>query len=225
MTNRPLPPEIYRRRRIAALVLAIALILVIAGVVRWVAGGMGSDEGTDQAAETSESVTVSRDDGVENTSAPAGDSSEPYTTTDSAAPSEPADKDKDTCELADLNLKVTADSPNYGATNPRFALTLSNPTKADCKIDLDRDTLRFEVFDMTSYERIWSDLDCHDSEGSGTETIKAGGEVVYDVNWSRKTSAPGKCTESDRRDVGAGSYLVYGLVGDRNSDPYTFNIR
>ena len=78
MTNRPLPPEIYRRRRIAALVLAIALILVIVGIVRWAAGGTDAD--TDQAAEVSESVTVTRDDGVENTSAPDGPSSEPYTT-------------------------------------------------------------------------------------------------------------------------------------------------
>ena len=224
MTNRPLPPEIYRRRRIAALVLAIALILVIVGIVRWVAGGSGgTDEDTNQAADVTESVTVSRDDGVENTSAPAGHSSEPYSTTPSAEESEAVDKD--TCELADLNLTVTADSPNYGATNPRFALTLANPTNGDCEIDLDQDTLRFEVYDMVTFERIWSDLDCHDSEGSGTETIEAGEEVVYDVNWSPKSSAPGKCTESDRQDVESGSYLVYGLVGDRNADPYTFNIR
>lgn len=221
MTNRPLPPEIYRRRRIAALVLAIALILVIAGIVRWVAGG--SDRDTNQAADVTESVTVTRDDGVENTSAPGGHSSEPYTTTDAPETSEAAAKD--TCELEDLILTVTADSPNYGATKPRFALTLANPTGGDCEIDLDEDTLRFEVFDMVTYERIWSDLDCHDSEGSGTETIEAGEEVVYDVNWSRKSSAPGQCTESDRQEVGSGSYLVYGLVGDRNSDPYTFNIR
>ncbi|MFD5868805.1 hypothetical protein ACFWGD_09375 [Corynebacterium sp. NPDC060344] len=224
MTNRPLPPEIYRRRRIAALVLAVVLIVVIVGIVRWVAGGSGgSEENTQQAAEVSESVTVTRDDGVEETSAPAAPSNEPYGTTPESEAAEA--EGKDTCELADLNLTVTADSPNYGATNPRFALTLANPTNADCEINLDQDTLRFEVFDMISYERIWSDLDCHDSEGSGTETIEAGGDVVYDVNWSRKSSAPGKCTESDRQEVGAGSYLVYGLVGDRNADPYTFNIR
>lgn len=220
MTNRPLPPEIYRRRRIAALVLLLALILVIAGIIRWAAGG--SDQDTDQAADTSEPVTVTRDDGAENTSAPGKHSSEPYTTTDTEETSEAAAKD--TCELGDLILTVTADSPNYGATNPRFALTLANPTGGDCEIDLDEDTLRFEVYDMVTYERIWSDLDCHDSEGSGTETIEAGEEVVYDVNWSRKSSAPGKCTESDRQEVGSGSYLVYGLVGDRNSDPSTFNI-
>ena len=221
MTNRPLPPEIYRRRRIAALVLAIALILVIVGLVRWAAGG--TDAGTDQAAEVSESVTVTRDDGVENTSAPDGPSSEPYTT--NPASETPATVDKDTCELGDLILTVTADAPNYADDNPRFALTMANPTNADCDINLDEDTLRFEVYDMLTYERIWSDLDCHDSEGTGTETVAAGEEVVYDVNWSRTSSAPGKCTATDRLDVEPGSYLVYGLVGDRNSDPFTFNIR
>ena len=147
MTNRPLPPEIYRRRRIAALVLAIALILVIVGIVRWAAGG--TDAGTDQAAEVSESVTVTRDDGVENTSAPDGPSSEPYTT--NPASETPATVDKDTCELGDLILTVTADAPNYADDNPRFALTMANPTNADCDINLDEDTLRFEVYDMLTY--------------------------------------------------------------------------
>lgn len=223
MTNRPLPPEIYRRRRIVVGVLAIVLILAIVGLVRWVAAGIGGDP--DPAADSDGPVTVTRDDGVERTSAPGTQSSEPYPTTESSSETTTEAAKKDTCSLADLQLTVTADSPNYRDQNPTFALTMANPTGADCKINLDEDTLRFEVYDLATYERIWSDLDCHDSEGAGTETIGAGKKVVYDVTWSRKSSAPGKCTDSDRRDVGAGSYLVYGLVGDRNTDPFTFNIR
>lgn len=218
MTNRPLPPEIYRRRRIAALVIVLVLVLAVAGIVRWIAGGTSDGETT----ATGESLTATRTDGTEATSAPGGhtsETSEPYPTT-SAAPR----VDKDTCSFEDLQLTVTGDRPNYGDTNPTFALTLANPTRGDCEINLDEHTLRFEVYEMTTFARVWSDIDCHDSEGAGTETIKAGKEIVYDVTWSRLTSAPGRCTASDRTEAQPGSYLVYGLLGDRNSDAYTFNL-
>lgn len=215
MTSRPLPQKIYRRRRIAALVFLLVLVLAVVGIVRWVTGGTSEEETT----ATGESLTATRTDGTEATSAPGGHTSEPYPTT-SEAPS----VDKDTCEFEDLQLTVTADRPNYGDTNPTFALTLDNPTRGDCEIDLDEHTLRFEVYEMTTFARIWSDLDCHDSEGAGTETIPAGEEVVYDVTWSRLSSAPGQCTASDRTEAEPGAYLVYGLLGDRNSDAFTFNM-
>lgn len=226
MTNRPLPPEIYRRRRIAALVLIIVAILVIAGIVRWAASGSGDDTAVDaagnQAAESSETVTVSRTDGVEETSAPANaPSAEPYATTEAV----PETVDKDTCSLEDLRISVVASQPNYTDTNPSFSMTMANPTRADCVIDLSRETLRFEVYDMTNFARTWSDVDCHESEGTGTVTVKPGADVVYSVNWSRLGSAPGTCGASDRREAAPGSYLVYGLVGDRHSDPFTFNMR
>lgn len=217
MTNRSLPPEIYRRRRIAALVIVLALALVVAGLVRWIAGGASDGENT--AGEISETVTATRTDGTEATSAPGGQEPEPYPTS-SEAPS----IDKDTCEIGDLQLTVTADSPNYTDDNPRFALTIANPTRGDCEIDLSANTVRFEVYEMETFARVWSDTDCHDSEASGTETIPAGEKIVYDVNWSRLGSAPGRCTQSERTEAGPGGYLVYGLLGDRPSDAFTFNL-
>ncbi|MEJ5920457.1 MULTISPECIES: hypothetical protein [unclassified Corynebacterium] len=215
----PLPPEIYRRRRVAAVVILVVLLLLIAWVVKAITGGSGAEEKPENVA-ASEKVTVSREDGSEVTSKPEEEKpSEPYPSTSK----EP--EAKDSCEAADLVLTVKGDSPNYGAEDkPEFSLTLENPTKADCKVNLDESTLRFEVFDLADYKRVWSDLDCHDSEGAGEETIKAGEKATFNVKWSRLSSAPGKCSEADRQQVGAGNYIVYGLLGDRNSDPYTFNL-
>lgn len=234
MTNTPLPPEIYRRRRIAALVaLVVVLILVIWALVKCGSPDPAEDPGTSAAASSGESVTVSRTDGSAVTSAPggAGDgdtegeddgaAEAPYLTTEVRQT-----LDKDACEVGDVQLAVESDQPNYGPEGkPRFSLTLYNPTRGDCAVDLDELPLRFEVYTLDDYARVWSDLDCHASEGAGVETIAPGEEVVYTVTWSRLSSAPGACSSTERTPVEAGGYLVYGLVGDRNSDAYTFNLR
>lgn len=232
MTNTPLPPEIYRRRRIAALVaLVVVLILVIWALVQCGSPDPAEDPGASAAASSGESVTVSRSDGSAVTSAPGGAgegegeddgaAEAPYLTTEVRQT-----LDKDACEAGDVQLTVESDQPNYGPEGkPRFSLTLYNPTRGDCAVDLDELPLRFEVYTLDDYARVWSDLDCHASEGAGVETIAPGEEVVYTVTWSRLSSAPGACSSTERTPVEAGGYLVYGLVGDRNSDAYTFNLR
>ncbi|MDO5730114.1 hypothetical protein [Corynebacterium sphenisci] len=230
MTNTPLPPEIYRRRRIAALVaLVVVLVLLIWALVRCGSPDAAEEPGTSAATE---SVTVSRTDGSPVTSAPGGagkDDDEaaeaageaPYLTTEARQT-----LDKDACEAGDVQLTVESDQPNYGPEGkPRFSLTLYNPTRGDCAVDLDELPLRFEVYTLDDYSRVWSDLDCHASEGAGVETIAPGEEVVYTVTWSRLSSAPGACSSTERTAADPGGYLVYGLVGDRNSDAYTFNLR
>lgn len=223
MTNQ-LPPEIYRRRRIAAVVILIVLLLLIVWVVKAIAGD-------DTPAQQ---TTVSRTDG--KAEKPSADPKAPYEA--SASASEAATKsageksseepsplaNKKDCTLQDLELIASTDRPNYGSEQPELALTLKNPTGGTCNINLDQNTLRFEIYELASYKRIWSDLDCHASEGKGSIAIEPGKEVVYSVKWSRLSSAPGKCTEADRQTVGEGAYMLYGLVGYKHSDVHTFNL-
>ncbi|MBV7295902.1 hypothetical protein KRX51_08270 [Corynebacterium sp. TAE3-ERU12] len=225
MTNQQLPPEVYRRRRIAAIALLAVLLLVIVALVKCSTSGDETDTDTEQAANTPK-VTATRTDGSEVTTVP-GEKDEESTV---AAPYETTSTretiDKDECEPGDIQLSIESDQPTYSADqNPQFSLTLYNPTRGDCTINLDEQTLRFEVFNMVDYSRIWSDLDCHESEGTGVETIAPEEEVVYTVRWSRLGSAPGACSSSERQPAPAGGYLVYGLVGERNTEPYTFNLR
>ena len=228
MTNQ-LPPEIYRRRRIAALVVIVVVILA----VLWGVSSLLSKDDT-----SAEQVNVTRDDGKKVT--PSGKAAEPYKPSsgskakdDKADAADPAAEQnaetsalaaKKDCSLADLQIKVNSDRPNYGAEQPKLALTIHNPTGGECVVNLDEQKLRFEVFTLGDYQRVWSDLDCNESEGQGELRLQPGADAVYTAVWSRLTSAPGKCTEADRQQAAPGPYLFYGLVGDKNSDGYTFNL-
>lgn len=236
MTNK-LPPEIYRRRRIAAAVLLVIILVLL---------GWGISALVNRDSEDSEPVNVTRDDGKEVT--PPGQPKEPYAPkSDKDSTKDKSDKDAKTdakegedsakddaqaalankkdCSLADLQVTATSDQPNYGDEQPTLAITVHNPTGGECRVNLDEQQLRFEVYDLATYERVWSDVDCNDSEGHGELVLAPGEEVNYAVTWSRLTSAPNKCSEEDRVPAPSGSYIFYGVIGDNNSDAYTFNMR
>ncbi|WP_448852783.1 hypothetical protein [Corynebacterium sp. 335C] len=228
--GRELPAYIYRRRRVAAVVLLIVLIAAVVLVVRCAAGG-GDGERTAATGASRESITEERPEGESVTAAPGG-SEEPSAsesaeeTAPYAVPSPPPETvDKDTCELADLRLTVQSDQPSYsGDHQPTFSLIVYNPTNADCVVDLEANKVRFETYAMADYARVWSDVDCHESEGRGTVTVPPRGEVVYESTWGLRTSAPGRCSEQERVPAERGPHLVYGLLGDRNSEASTFNL-
>lgn len=231
--QRPLPDYIYRRRRIAALVLLVVLIAAIALIVRCAVGGdevapTGQSTGTSASAAQSptEAITEERPTGSDVTKAPAA-APPPTTLAPYQVPTPPpAEVDKDTCALGDLQLTVQSDQPTYGPdAAPTFTLTLRNPTRADCAVNLEENKVRFEVYTLGDYARVWSDTDCHASEGQGTATIKPGETASWSLNWSRLASAPGTCSEADRKPAAPGPYLLYGLVGPRNSEGQTFNLR
>ena len=236
MTNK-LPPEIYRRRRIAAAVLLVIILVLL---------GWGISALVSRDSEDSEPVNVTRDDGKEVT--PPEQPKEPYAPkSDKDSTKDKSDKDAKTdakegedsakddaqaalankkdCSLADLQVTATSDQPNYGDEQPTLAITVHNPTGGECRVNLDEQQLRFEVYDLATYERVWSDVDCNDSEGHGELVLAPGEEVNYAATWSRLTSAPNKCSEEDRVPAPSGSYIFYGVIGDNNSDAYTFNMR
>jgi len=236
VTNK-LPPEIYRRRRIAAAVLLVIILVLL---------GWGISALVNRDSEDSEPVNVTRDDGKEVT--PPEQPKEPYAPkSDKDSTKDKSDKDAKTdakegedsakddaqaalankkdCSLADLQVTATSDQPNYGDEQPTLAITVHNPTGGECRVNLDEQQLRFEVYDLATYERVWSDVDCNDSEGHGELVLAPGEEVNYAATWSRLTSAPNKCSEEDRVPAPSGSYIFYGVIGDNNSDAYTFNMR
>ncbi|SDR70122.1 hypothetical protein [Corynebacterium timonense] len=227
--NRPLPPEIYQRRRIAALVILLVVVgLVIWGLTAFARSGSGPDDSEEAPAQTTENITteptVQAPADATGNDEPVQD--EPAATTAAEPGEEPANNAgaKDTCVLEDLRITARTNSPSYGpGEQPAFYMTVDNPTAADCVIDLTEEQLRFEVYDMATNQRIWSDTDCHPPVVTGEETFAPGEPRDFEAVWSRKDSRPGEC--ADRQDVPDGSYYLHAVIGAHASDPVDFTLR
>ncbi|MDO4909463.1 MAG: hypothetical protein Q3962_06415 [Corynebacterium sp.] len=223
MTNRPLPHYIYVRRRIAAAVILLVIILIIAAIIGFSRGDKNTE--TSLAADTSTSATseVSTPMTIGDVSTAASAAGLSTTATASGTASSAAQSTATSCSLNDLQITATSDKPNYGdGVQPVFYMTVKNPTNYDCTIDLSANVLRFEVYNLSNNERVWSDVDCNTSEDTGSRVFPANSERYYEARWSRTNSAPGQCT--NRQAVPSGSYYLYTLVGNNHSDPYTFNL-
>lgn len=233
--NKPLPEEIYKRRRVAALI----IVIVLAVVLIWAAVAAFGGESDDSVAASSESsaATTSAETTSESSTTSADSTSESESESDSA--SEPEAKDgaseskepeesvhaaKDTCSLEDLEVRTSM--LNYSVPDgelPKFFMTVTNPTAADCKIDLDENSLRFEVYKMADNQRVWSDTDCYASVQTGEQTFPAGKNLKFEAEWSRQASEPGKCT--DRPTAEPGAYFAHTVIGDNSSPPQDFTLR
>ncbi|MDV2435101.1 hypothetical protein [Corynebacterium tuberculostearicum] len=231
--KKPLPEEIYKRRRVAALI----IVLVLAVVLIWaaVAAFGGSSE---EPADTAAPAPTSADEETSSSAAPesSGTVSETKTSAEGASESKAAESEpssaapasseaaKKTCELADLDVRTSM--LNYSVPEgelPKFFMTVTNPTAADCKIDLDKNLLRFEVYKMADNERVWSDTDCYASVQTGSQTFPAGKDVKFEAEWSRQASKPGECT--DRPVAEPGAYFAHTVIGDNSSPPQDFTLR
>ncbi|MDK8799710.1 MULTISPECIES: hypothetical protein [Corynebacterium] len=226
MSNqRPLPPEIYMRRRVAALVILLVVVALLVWALSAMArsGGSGSDGATETSTEQTVNPTVATEPTV---AAPEESTSETASASPSEEPSssvEAAPARTGACELKDLRIKALPNQPSYAAgTEPVFYMEVENPTDTDCVIDLDENILRFEVYDMRTNERMWADTDCYQPVVSGTQTYKAGEKQGYQARWSGTVSQPGKC--DDRPAIEPGSYFLHTVIGDNASEAAPFNI-
>ncbi|MDK8476233.1 MULTISPECIES: hypothetical protein [unclassified Corynebacterium] len=232
--NKPLPEEIYKRRRVAALIIVIvlAVVLIWAAVAAFggdsddsVAASSESSAATTSAETTSESATTSTDSTSESESASESEAKDGEEgASESKEPEESVHAAKDTCSLEDLEVRTSM--LNYSVPDgelPKFFMTVTNPTAADCKIDLDENSLRFEVYKMTDNQRVWSDTDCYASVQTGEQTFPAGKDLKFEAEWSRQASEPGKCT--DRPTAEPGAYFAHTVIGDNSSPPQDFTLR
>lgn len=216
MTNSQRLPEKYYQRRRAA---AVIVLLIVVALVIWAltSFGRGSESDNDPTPTATATATATSTTTSSETPTTTTEATETTQTTETTAASA-------SCSLEDLVITASSDQLTYSAGDqPTFYMTVANPTRRDCSIDLDEQILRFEVYDLGTNERVWSDVDCFDPIRSDVEVFKAGEERHFEAVWSRTGSAPGKC--EDRQVVPAGGYLLHAVIGDNPSEPYTFNLR
>lgn len=223
-----LPEEIYVRRRVAAAAIILVLVaLLVWGLVSFAARGSGDSTPASPTETTAAAAAATETTEVTETSESSATTSEREVeeseSTRASASEEPSAEGKDTCELADLRIAASSDRPSYGPdVQPTFYMTVTNPTDADCEINLDEEELRFEVYDLETNARVWADIDCFPSILTGEETFPAGDERRFQAVWSRLGSEPEQC--EDRQNVGAGAFFLHAVIGDNPSGAHTFNL-
>ena len=229
MTNqRPLPPEIYRRRRVAALVALLVIVVFLVWGLSAMARSGGGD--ADVSTSTSPTTTPVTEPTVPEPGAATPSESETAKESASGEPTEPTSPTEHTeaapsgtCELKDLRVVASTNQPSYAVgEQPVFYMEVQNPTDADCVIDLDTNIMRFEVYDMATNNRVWSDVDCFDPVFAGQETFPRDSKRGFEARWSGTSSQPNVCT--DRQPVPAGSYYLHTVIGDNASDAVPFNL-
>ena len=231
-----LPKVIYVRRRVAAVVVLLAVVALLLGVMQLFsnrsadqpdqsAAAVTSDapypaKGTDgaSAGKDGDDKAASSDkkdaDKADKDSKDAGDKDEKGDKDDKGSKDTVEEPKKQSCELSDLQISATSDKPSYEEGQlPEFYMTVKNPTAADCTIDLRDNPLRFEV---------WSDLDCNQPVDGTSRIFPAGSERYYRAVWSRTDSEPGQCGQ--RNPVPAGSYFLHTVIGNNPSEAHPFNL-
>lgn len=212
------------RRRVAALV----ILLVVVALLVWGLSAFARSGKTDETETTPE--TVAEAPSTTLATEPTVQLSEESTTpTSSEAPTQPTEETaaapvkQGSCELADLQIHASSNQPSYAVgVQPVFYMEVENPTDTDCVINLDDDLLRFEVYDMATNDRIWSDTDCYPPVAAGNVEFAPGEKRRWEARWSATASQPGQC--DNRPEVKAGSYFLHGVIGDNASDASPFNI-
>lgn len=237
-TSKPLPREIYVRRRIAALVAILVFVVILIWAATALFGGSPEDKESQPAAassslvQPSEQPTASQSEETESET-PSSDSEEEQPSEEGAEDAEKSEDSQNTelvvdpskteCSLDDLNVMAkTKEDSVPGGKMPTFYMEVFNPTTKDCSIDLDEQQLRFEVYKMGSNERVWSDTDCYASVETGKQTFKSGETRFFQADWSRKRSEPGQCTE--RPEAESGAYFLHTVIGDNYSAALPFNL-
>ena len=207
----PLPREIYVRRRVAAGVLALVVLLVV-GVALYLASRGGGTDTEDAAATGAPEPT------------PTSSAAAATTTTSGAAPTgDQASRGR--CADQDLRLTVWPAEPNVAVGKSlRFFVTVENPSKTACDRDLAGAPLSFEVYRLDTNTKVWSSIDCTTPKGEDKVVLQPGKPVSRQIDWSGRRSAEGACSESDRTPVDVGFYQVYALVGKVFSPAATFNV-
>ena len=215
------------RRRVAALVIMLVVVaLLVWGLTAFARSGNSDESGDATQAPETPSTTLATEPTVElSTTAETTRTTEPTAakTTEPTASTEAAPAKKGSCELGDLRVQSSSNQPSYAeGAQPVFYMEVENPTDTDCVIDLDDDLLRFEVYDMATNDRIWSDTDCYPPVAAGNVEFAPGEKRRWEARWSATASQPGQC--DNRPEVMAGSYFLHGVIGENASDASPFNI-
>jgi hypothetical protein len=224
--HRPLPPEIYKRRRMLAIgVAAFVVALVVAIVFVVVANSSGDSSSGEGAANTSTAAAPTPLPGenpeVKTPVQPPAQQAPPPTPTPSAAVvPPPVLQEGEDCPDSTLAVKGITSQPNYViGDQPKFTMVVTNIGLVACQRDVGAAVLAAYVYSLNN-DRLWSNLDCAPSNETLVKTINPGEQVTTEVTWTGMGSAA-NCP-LPREPIGPGTYNLVVQLGNLRSAAVPF---
>lgn len=231
----PLPPEIYWRRRAAAIGAAVVVVAVVIGLIVWGASGSSTkpkpaNDATANAPASATLPSASPDAGANggvsgggtgpdaSTSGAPADSTQP-----NGAPTPTAVPASGLCPDQNISVVLYSDKPDYlVGDKPSFTMVVTNAGATACTRDVGASMQNVTVRTLDGSKYIWSAGDCAPIAQVNNMQMQPGQQFKSTIAWSGTTSAPG--CQGDRTQIGPGSYQAVGKLGEKLSAPITFNV-
>ncbi|CAL4858674.1 hypothetical protein MMM2322_00310 [Microbacterium sp. MM2322] len=227
----------YRRRRLAVLLLALLIVGGIVALVVWQPWRAMTDAASQPAGGASASATPAP------TSSAAPSASTPTATpsprvTSSADGDTGAQGDGDgesdggtasdvaPCTTGDVTVTATTDKSSYGTGElPKLSITLVNDTDLPCLINVGTAAQTFEI--TSGSDTWWRSTDCQSEPSDQIVQLDAGKTVTSatPIVWDRTRSAVDTC-DGDRQKALPGWYNLAVTIGGIGSvEPASFTLR
>lgn len=236
-------PEVYRRRRIIALLVLVLVLLLGISLVSWLVGRGGDSEPTAATSSTSasaeafsdfsqratESATASPSDSESADPSASSDESESAEPTESASqqPTESAEPTEEAtpeptetsavvaaCTPADLQVSLTADRTNYAAgQNPALAVVYTNASDNPCLVT--GGVANVDINITSGPAQVFNYAQCHAAPAEDAQ-VEAGATNTTSLSWDRSLNVLG-CGTSAK--VQPGHYWATASVNGVNSQP------
>lgn len=182
--SRPLPPEIYRRRRIVALSGVLGVVLVVWFLVRAVTGG----ETTDDTSSTPTPTPTSTD----ATELPEGTVPASLTTGDQA------------CDPQSVRISPSVPDDQTAGADVAIALTVSTTASTGCLLEASASELVVVIDDGNG--PVYDSTSCTSSILSGPVSLSPQWATVTTATWNGRVSGSA-CSDAEAF-VASGDYTV-----------------
>ncbi|NDK31597.1 hypothetical protein [Nesterenkonia haasae] len=217
-------PAVYRRRRLAAALLAVFLLaLAIWGVRAVYENFANGDDETESSAQienedpNDDAPTTSDDDPTDGP--PASDEDDEDSDDGDAEPPEDA-VEEGHCAPADIEVRARTSHEAYDATTaPLLIMEIENIGGQDCTLNVGTTEQEFRV--ATGGREVFTTAQC-ELEGESLEVEFEPGQIERaNMLWPRSDSAV-DCSEP--ADLATGEYELTVAVSGITSQPYTFEM-
>jgi len=227
---------VYRRRRLAVLLLAVLIVGGIVALVVWQPWRGMTDAASSSAGGAPASATPAPTPGDSSpaptpsgtptprvTSSADGDTGDAEGSGDDGAAKA---SDVPACTTADVTVTADVDKSSYGTgESPKLSITLVNDTDEPCLINVGTAAQTFEITSGT--DTWWRSTDCQKEPSDQVVQLDAGKTVksASPIVWDRTRSSVDTC-DGDRQKALPGWYnLSVSIGGIASAEPASFAIR